>query len=108
MGKDIVVDDARVFSSVGPHDIVIVQVLEFRPVPRFSVLPVSGALGLYNIRWHSQGDDTVGRPATAGSLCVVMLDADVIAEKFCPLAAGVGDQGLRLAEFKSEGFPEKS
>ena len=40
------VHDAPVFGSVDPHDVVIVQVLEPRPVARFSVFPVAVALGV--------------------------------------------------------------
>ena len=41
------------------------------------------------------------------SLRVAVLDGDVIAEEPRPLAAGVGDQGLVLVEFQSEGLPEE-
>ncbi|MGH3280766.1 MAG: hypothetical protein ACRDNW_16735, partial [Trebonia sp.] len=34
LGEEVVVDDALVFGSVLPDDVVVVQVLEFRPVPR--------------------------------------------------------------------------
>jgi hypothetical protein len=36
-----------------------------------------------------------------------VLDGDVVAEEACPLGAGVGDQGLGVVEFQSEGLPEE-
>ena len=76
-------------------------------MPRFAVLPVAGALGLYHVRRHFQRDIPVGASAAAGEFRVVMLDGDVVSEESRPLAAGVGDQRLLPVEFQSEGFPEE-
>jgi hypothetical protein len=65
-------------------------------VPRFSVLPVAGALGLYHVRGHRQRHLAIGRPAAVTDLGAGVLDADVIAEETRPLAAGVRDKGLIL------------
>ena len=76
-------------------------------MPRFAVLPVAGALGLYHVRRHAQRDCPVDRPAAAGDFRFGVLDDDVVAEEPRGLAARVGDQGLLGAEFQSEGFPEE-
>jgi hypothetical protein len=43
----------------------------------------------------------------AGEFRVAVLDDDVIAEEPRWLGAGVGDQGLVLVQFQSEGLPEE-
>ena len=96
LGEQVVVDDAPVFGSVDPDDVVVVQVLEPGPVPGLAVLPVAGALGLDHVRRHPQRDLPVGRPPAAGDLRVAVLDGDVVAEEPRRLGAGVGDQGLVL------------
>ena len=63
-------------------------------MPRFTVLPVAGALGLDDIRRYPQCDLPVGDTAASGAFRVAMLDAYVIAEEPRRLAAGVGDQCL--------------
>ena len=105
LGEQVVVDDAAVFGSVDPDDVVVVQVLEPGPVPRFAVLPVAGALGLDHVRRHPQRDLPVDRPAAAGDLRVAVLDGDVVAEEPRRLAAGVGDQGLGLRSVPVRGSP---
>jgi hypothetical protein len=107
LGEQVVIHHAPVFGSVDPDDVVVVEVLEPGPVPRFAVLPVAGALGLDHVRRHAQRDLPVGLTAASGELGVAVLDPDVIAEEPRRLAAGVGDQGLLLAEFQSEGLPEE-
>jgi hypothetical protein len=76
-------------------------------VPGFAVAPVEGGLGLDHVRGHPQRDLPVGRPVAAGEFRVAVLDGDVVAEEPRRLAAGVGDQGLVLAEFQAEGLPEE-
>ena len=107
LGKQVVVHDAPVFSSVGSHDVVVGQVLEPGPVPGFSSLPVAGALGLDHVRRHPQRDPSVGRSLAFGEFGVAVLDGDVVAEEPRPLGAGVGDQGLGVVEFQPEGLPEE-
>ena len=107
MGEQVVVHDAPVLGSEGPHDVIVVQVLEPGPVPRFAVLPVTGALGRDHLRRHPQRDFPVGRSLAAGEFRVAVPDGDVIAGEPRPLGAGVGDQGLVLVQLQSEGFPEE-
>jgi len=54
LGEQVVVDDARVLGSIGPDDVMVVQVLQPGPGPRLAVLPVAGALGLDHLRRHPQ------------------------------------------------------
>ena len=107
LGEQVVVDDAPVLGSVDPHDVVVVQVLEPGPVPRFAVVPVAGALGRDHVRRHPQRDLPVDRPAAPGEFRVAVLDGDVVAEEPRRLGAGVGDQGLIRVEFQPEGLPEE-
>ncbi len=107
LGEQVVVDDACVFGSVFPDDVVVVEVLEPGPVPRFAVFPVAGALGRDHVRRHVQRDFPVGRPAAAGDFRVAVLDTYVIAEEPCPLGAGMRGEGLGLVEFQSGGLPEE-
>src|SRR5712691_622226 len=58
-GKNVVVDDAAIFGSIGSDDVVIVKVLEPGPVPRLAVSPVAGALGPDHVRRHLQRDPSV-------------------------------------------------
>ena len=76
-------------------------------MPRFAVLPVAGALGPDHVRGHFQRDLPVGLPAAAGEFRVRVLDGDVVAEEPRLLGAGVGDQGLGVVEFQSEGLSEE-
>jgi hypothetical protein len=71
------------------------------------MLPVAGALGPHHVWGHSQRDLPVGSSAAADDFRVGVLDGDVVAEEACPLGAGMGDQGLFLAEFQAEGLPEE-
>ena len=45
-GESVVADDATVFGRIGLDDVVVVQVLQGRPVPGFAVAPVGGTLAL--------------------------------------------------------------
>jgi hypothetical protein len=87
LGGQVVVDDAPVFGSVDRDDVVVVHVLEFRPVPRFAVLPVAGALGPDHVRRRLQRDPPVDLPAAGEELGVGVLDRDVVAEEARPLVA---------------------
>ena len=57
LGKQVVIDDAAVLGSVDPDDLVVVQVLEPGPVPRFAVFPVAGVRdqGLVLVEFQSEG-----------------------------------------------------
>jgi hypothetical protein len=76
-------------------------------VPRFAVLPVAGALGLHDVRWHSQCDFPVGDAVASGAFRIAVLDAYFVSEEPRRLAAGVGNQGFLLVQFQPEGFPEE-
>jgi hypothetical protein len=42
--------DALIFGAIFLDDVVVVEVLELLPMPRFVMLAVSGALGLDHVR----------------------------------------------------------
>ena len=106
-GEQVVVHYASVLGSVDPHDVVVVEVLEPGPVPRFAVFPVAGALGLDHVWRYLQRDLPVDSPLALGDFRIAVLDLDVVAEKPRRLAAGVGDQGFLLVQFQPEGLPEE-
>src|SRR5271165_6915149 len=106
-GEQVIVHHAPVLGSVDPHDVVVVEVLEPGPVPRFAVFPVAGALGPDHVRRYPQRDLPVDSPLALGDLRVAVLDLDVVAEKPRRLAASVGDQGFLLVQFQPEGLPEE-
>ncbi len=106
-GGKVVVHDAPVFSSVDPHDIVVVQVLEPRPVPGFSLLPVRGALCLDHVLRDHQRDLTVDHTAAVCELSVAMLNSDLISEESCRAGAGMSYQGLIRVQFQGEGLPQE-
>ena len=106
-GEQVIVHHAPVFGSVDPHDVVVVEVLEPGPVPRFAVFPVAGALGPDHVWRYPQRDLPVDSPLALGDLRIAVLDLDVVAEEPRRLAAGVGDQGLLLVQFQPEGLPEE-
>jgi hypothetical protein len=105
LGEQGVVHDAAIVGSVDPHDVVVVQVLDPRPVPRLAVFPGAGALGPDHVRRHCQRDLAVGRSAAVADFRAGVLDDDVIAVEPRPLAAGVRDQGFGRVQFQSEGLP---
>ena len=106
-GEQVIVHHAPVLGPVDPHDVVVVEVLEPGPVPRFAVFPVAGALGPDHVWRYPQRDLPVDSPLALADLRVAVLDPDVVAEEPRRLAAGVGDQGFLLAEFQPEGLPEE-
>ena len=52
-GEQVVADDAPVFGPVGLDDVVVVQVLQGRPVPGFAVAPVGGTFGLDHVQRYA-------------------------------------------------------
>src|SRR5664279_5092044 len=53
VGEPVVADDASVFGPERGDDVVVVQVLQGRPVPGFAVAPVGGTFGLDHVQRYS-------------------------------------------------------
>ena len=101
-GQQVVADDAPIFGSERGDDVVVVQVLQGRPVPGFAVAPVGGTFGLDHIQRYAKRDYPVDRATAMGDLFVAVLDDDLVAEVAGRPGAGVGDQRLARVEFQGE------
>src|SRR6266566_5883635 len=84
-GEQVVLDEPPVLGSERGDDGVVVLVDQVGAVRGFSAPGVPGGLGLNHRPWDVQLDEPVGPPAVPGSLAVVVMGGDLVAEEPCRL-----------------------